>query len=159
MLIGIFDGRVLLECVLELEHHHGQTVDENNGIGDAVLVAHDVELVDDFEEVVFLVRLVEGDGIDIEVLFGRVFPFQRKAVHEQVDGVFVFVIERASGLLHDDADGGLHLLVGDAVVLVAVVQVFRQVVAQHHLIEVAHDVLTFHMRIALLLQQGDDGLF
>ena len=119
----------------------------------------DVELIDDFKEVLFLVRLVEGDGIDIEVLFGGVFPFQRKAVHEQVDGVFVFFIERATGLLHDDADGSLHLLVGDAVVFVAVVEVFRQVVAQHHLIEVARDVLTFHMLIALLLQQGDDGLF
>ena len=159
MFVGILDGRVLLERVLELEHHHGQTIDENNGIGDAVLVADDVELVDNFEEVVFLVRLVESDGIDIEVLFGGVFPFQRKAVHEQVDGVFVFVIERATGLLHNDADGSLHLLVGDAVVLVAVVQIFRQVVAQHHLVEVARDVLTFHMRITLLLQQGDDGLF
>ena len=159
MLVGIFDGRVLFERVLELEHHHGQAVDENNGIGDAVLVADDVELIDDFKKVVFLVRFIEGDGIDIEVLFGGVFPFQRKAVHEQVDGVFVFVIERATSLLHDDADGGLHLLVGDAVVLVAIVQVFRQVVAQHHLVEVAHDVLAFHMLITLLLQQGDDGLF
>ena len=159
MLEGILDGRVLFECVLEFEHHHGQTIDENNGIGDAVLVADDVKLIDDFEEVMFLVRFVESDGIDIEVLFGGVFPFQRKAVHEQVDGVFVFVIERATGLLHDDADGSLHLLVGDAVVLVAIVQVFRQVVAQHHLIEVAHDVLAFHMLIALLLQQGNDGLF
>lgn len=159
LLVGIFDGRVLFECVLELEHHHGQAVDENYGIGDAVLIAHDVELVDDFKKVMFLVRLVEGDGIDIEILFSGVFPFQRKAVHEQVDGVLVFVIKRASGLLHDDADGCLHLLVGDAVVLVAIVQVFRQVVAQHHLVEVAHDVLTFHMHIALLLQQGDDGLF
>ena len=159
LLVGIFDGRVLFERVLKLEHHHGQTIDENNGIGNAVLIADDVELIDDFKEVLFLVRLVEGDGIDIEVLFGGVFPFQRKAVHEQVDGVFVFFIERATGLLHDDADGSLHLLVGDAVVFVAVVEVFRQVVAQHHLIEVARDVLTFHMLIALLLQQGDDGLF
>ena len=93
MLVGILDGRVLLERVLEFKHHHRQAIDENNGIGDAVLVAHDVELVDDFEDVVFLVRFVEGDGIDIEVLFGGVFPFQRKAVHEQVDGVLVFVIE------------------------------------------------------------------
>ena len=124
-----------------------------------MLVADDVKLIDDFEEVMFLVRFVESDGIDIEVLFGGVFPFQRKAVHEQVDGVLVFVIERATGLLHNDADGGLHLLVGDAVVLIAVMQIFRQVVVQHHLIEVTHDVLTFHMRIALLLQQGDDGLF
>ena len=159
MFVGILDGRVLLECVLELEHHHRQAIDKDNGIGDAVLVADNVELVDDFEEVAFLVRFIEGDGIDIKVLFGRVFPFQRKAVHEQVDGMFVFVIERATGLLHDDADGSLHLLVSDAVVLVAVVQVFRQVVAQHHLIKVAHDVLAFHTLIALLLQQGDDGLF
>ena len=159
LLVGIHDGRVLLERVLEFEHHHRQAVDKNNGIGNAVLVAHDVELVDDFEEVVFLVRLVESDGIDIEVLFGGVFPFQRKAVHELVEGVFVFVIERAAGLLHDDTDSRFHLLVGDAIVLVAVVQVFRQIVAQHHLVEVAHDVLTFHILIALLLQQGDDGLF
>ena len=159
MLVCILNGRVLLECVLELEHHHGHTIDKNNGIGDTVLVADNVELVDDFEEVVFLVRFVEGDGIDIEVLFGGVFPFQRKAVHEQVNGVLVFVIERATGLLHDDADSCFHLLFGDAVVLVAVVQVFCQVIAQHHLVEVAPDVLTFHMRITLLLQQGDDGLF
>ena len=159
MFVCILDGRVLFERVLKLEHHHGQAVDENNGIGDAVLVAYDVELIDDFKEVVFLVRFVESDGIDIEVLFGWVFPFQRKAVHEQVDGVFVFVIERATSLLHDDADSSLHLLVSDAVVLVAIVQVFRQVAAQHHLIEVARDVLTFHILITLLLQQGDDGLF
>ncbi len=159
MFEGILDGRVLLECVLELKHHHGQAIDENNGIWDAVLVADDVKLIDDFKEVMFLVRLVEGDGIDIEVLFSGVFPFQRKAVHEQVDGVLVFVIERATSLLHDDANGGLHLLVGDAIVLVAVVQVFRQVVAQHHLVEVTHDVLAFHILITLLLQQDNDGLF
>ena len=159
LLVGIFDGGVLLEGVLELEHHHGQTVQEDDGIGDAMLKAHDVELVHHLEDVMLLVGLVEGDGIDIEVLFGRVFAFQREAVHQQVDGVAVLGVEGAALLLGDDTDGRFHLGVGDAVVLVTIAQVSGQVVAQHHLVEVARDVLALGIIISLFLKQADDGLF
>ena len=73
--------------------------------------------------------------------------------------MLVLSVECAALFLRDDADGILHLLIGDAVVLVAVVQICRQIIAQHHLVEVAGDVLAFDIIITLLFQQGDDGLF
>ena len=76
LLVGVLDGGVLLEGVLELEHHHGQAVDEDDGIGDAVLESHDVELVHHLEDVVLLIGIVEGNGIDIEVfLFSAIFSW------------------------------------------------------------------------------------
>ena len=149
----------MLGGTLQLEHHHGQTVDEDDDVGYAVLDFGDVELVHHLEDVVFLVGFVESDGIDVQVLLGGVFAFQRKAVHQQVEGVFVLSVECAALFLRDDADGILHLLIGDAVVLVTVVQIHRQIIAQHHLVEVAGDVLAFDIFVTLLLQQGDDGFF
>ena len=149
----------MLGGTLQLEHHHGQTVDEDDDVGYAVLDFDDVELVHHLEDVVFLVGFVESDGIDVQVLLGGVFAFQRESVHQQVDGVFVLSVECAALFLRDDADGILHLLVGDAVVLVAVVQICRQIIAQHHLVEVAHNLFPFDVIITLLLQQSNDGLF
>ena len=159
MFVGVFDGGVLLEGVLELKHHHRQTVEEDDGIGDAVLQSHDVELVHHLEDVVFLVGFVESDGVDVQVLLGGVFAFQRESVHEHAERLFVLIVECAALLLRDDADGILHLLIGDTVVLVAVVQIRCQVIAQHHLVKVAFNLLPFYIFITLLLQQGDDGLF
>ena len=134
LLVCIFDGGILLESVLELKHDHGQAVEEDDGIGDAALVTHNVELVHHLEDVVLLVGFVESDGIDIEVLLGRVFALQREAVHQQVEGLLVFGVEGAAVFLHDDTDGRLDFRIRDAVVLVAVAQILGEVVAQHHFI-------------------------
>lgn len=45
LFVGILDSGVLLGGTLQLEHHHGQTVDEDDDIGYAVLNFGDVELV------------------------------------------------------------------------------------------------------------------
>ena len=45
LFVGILDSGVLLGGTLQLEHHHGQTVDEDDDIGYAVLDFGDVELV------------------------------------------------------------------------------------------------------------------
>ena len=68
---------------------------------------------------------------------GGVFAFQRKAVHQQVDGVAVLGVEGAALFLGDDADGRFHFGIGDAVVAVAAAQILGKVVAQHHLVKVA----------------------
>ena len=116
-----------------------------------MLVPYDVVLIDNLEDIVFLLTLFESDGLDVEVLPGRVLTFQREAVHQQVHRVAVLLIQRAAHPLGDDADGVLHLLLRDAVVLVAAAQIGRKVVTQHHLIEVAHDVLALDVVIPLLL--------
>ena len=159
LFVGILDSGVLLGGTLQLEHHHGQTIDEDDDVGYAVLDFGDVELVHHLENVVFLIGFVESDGVDVQVLLGGIFAFQREAVHQQVEGVFVLSVECAALFLRDDADGILHLLVGDAVVLVAVVQICRQIIAQHHLVEVAFNLFAPEEFIVLLLQQSDNGLF
>ena len=156
LLVGILDGGVLLDGALELEHHDRQAVQEDDGIRDAMLVPYDVVLIDNLEDIMFLLTLFESDGLDIKVLLGRVLAFQREAVHQQVHRVAVLFIQRAARPLGDDADGRLHLLLRDAVVLVAAAEILRKVVAQHHLVEVAHDVLALDVVIPLLLQQGDN---
>ena len=93
LLIGILNGGVLLDGALELEHHDRQSVQEDNGIRDAMLVPYDVVLIDNLEDVMFLLTLFESDGLDIKVLPGRILALQREAVHQQVHRVAVLLVQ------------------------------------------------------------------
>jgi len=74
LVVGAVDGGVRVERALELEDDQGQAVDVDHEVGPAVVLALDLQLVDD-EEVVVL----------------GVFP---------VDGVHLFVVDSAVGPLH-----------------------------------------------------------
>ena len=82
---GIHYGCVLLHCTLEFQHHHWQTVDVNNSIGNAFFRAFDFQLVDNLENILFGIfeinRFYEKVGQrSIFALDGK--SFNHKAVNQ-----------------------------------------------------------------------------
>ena len=136
--------RFLADRALEFKHHQGQAVDVEDAVGDALLVAGDLQLIDDLEKVIagaisrcvfrddgrHLVRswLTKGDQpgvidqLDVEILLsvvsclaGRQVPLQEEAVADQLHDRLVALVEIGGGVGFELVDDRFDFLRRDVV--------------------------------------------
>ena len=103
LLVGVFDGGVLLDGALELKHHYRQAVQEDNGIRYAMLVPYDVVLIDNLEDF-----FVDNDTIDEECVAWARNIFVESFENEIIEDVnSAEWLERCSFPIGMDSDGNL----------------------------------------------------
>ena len=97
LLVGMVDGGLILaDCTFKLEHHQRQTVDIKDGIRDArLLLTFDLQLIDQFVDVVVLLTKVEE--LDIQVLGRAIFSFEVKTIRQLPTKFLVAVVQITGG--------------------------------------------------------------
>ena len=153
---SVHDGGVLLHGTLELQHHHRQTVDINDAIGDAFLRAFDFQLIDNLEDIPF--GMFKVDGFNEQVGQRSILALDAEAFHQAMrQGVLL--IERSPVVGGQASHHTVDFQRRNVVLLVAFLQVKPQVVAQQHLRQFLVDGLAILIHIALLFKQFHDGHF
>ena len=181
LIVGVPNGRLLADGALEFKDDQGQAVDVENAVGDAFLVAGDLKLIDDLEEVVagavggFVLRddgghLVGGrfakgdqpgvvEQLDVEILLGVVFALQEEAVADQLHDRLVALVEIGGGVGFELVDDRIDFLRRDAVGGVLLGEEGTKVGMQQNLPWLSGDRLSLDVRITLLTQEFNDGCF
>ena len=162
--IGIVNGRLFSDRTLKLKHHQRQTVDIENAIGDTLLAALNLQLVDDAVAVgigrvvgrslgdvgggtlhgqhfSFAGQSLIIDKLDIEILLGVVLALEQKTIRDPLHDRLVGVVEIKGRWSLQLADHRLNLSGGDLLGLIVLCQIVAQIRLDEDLVRLPTDRL------------------
>lgn len=150
----VFDGRLLVVRILQLEQHERQSVDEQHDVGTSGVRSADRQLIDDLKAVGF--GMLPIDGVDVPELVGAVLAIDSEfvvAARQQFVECFV-AMQRVHAI---GATENLHRFVERCFrqVGIAFRQRLAQHVEQHHFIQRPNQVRAVRVFPAEQLQPLD----